>query len=111
MSPIMCRSSVLLPHPLPPMMMKMSPLFMTKFRFLWITKIPKTISRFSMTIAGDVPSGRDILDAPLYAENIGDDRKDAVRDDNRDDGGHDRRRCCVADRGGAAAALHAPHTA
>ena len=34
------RSSVLLPHPLPPIMMKISPGWMLKVRSRWITKLP-----------------------------------------------------------------------
>ena len=48
----MCLSSVLLPLPLPPMMMKMSPRLTVKLRSRMSTKLPKAIVRSRTVICG-----------------------------------------------------------
>src|SRR6266852_2370212 len=56
----MWRSRVLLPLPLPPMIMKMSPWFTVKFRSFISTKFPNAMVR-SLTVIGGGPSADEIF--------------------------------------------------
>src|SRR5512138_1468272 len=55
--PMRCRSSVLLPLPLPPMMTKMSPSSTVKLRSLITTSLPYAIVRSRTVILGRRPAG------------------------------------------------------
>src|SRR5262245_8012722 len=104
-SPIRCHSRVLLPLPLPPMMMKMSPRRTVKVRSRWITELPYAMvrSRTVMYASGDVIAAHPSA-LPHLME---DDRQEGRGDDNADDAGHHGRGGRRPDRRGAAAALQA----
>src|SRR5262249_27807810 len=97
-------SSVLFPHPLPPMMTKISPRAIVNDRSCWITKSPYPIVSPSTAIrgAGGVSAGA----APLEAEDIEDHGEDAVHDDDENDRGDHGRGGRLADGGRAPPRLH-----
>src|SRR5262249_57159787 len=102
----MCRSSVLLPQPLPPMMKKMLPRFTVKSRSRITTKSPNAIVR-SRTVIRLSPGVSAISDP----ERVAQDGEHAVGDDDPHDAQHDRRRRGLSHGRGVAARaypLHAP---
>src|SRR5882672_386134 len=104
-SPTRCRSSVLFPLPLPPMMMKMSRSFTVKLRSRITTDSPYAMVRPLTVIFGrvsNVPPPR-----CSNAEDIGDGRDDRGRDHDADDAGDHRGGGGLADGGGAPSAADA----
>src|SRR5258706_9351438 len=93
--PIMWRSSVLFPVPLPPMMTKTSPFFTVKLRSCMRTKLPYAIVRSSTVMCGWSDT-----------EDIEDHGEEAARADDPDDPGDDGGGGGVADGRRAAAGLH-----
>src|SRR5262245_16623127 len=101
--PIRWRKSVLFPHPLPPMMKKMSPRRTLKVRSRITTKSPNAMVRSLTSMCDSRASG--ILDA----QHVGDDGQDAVEGDDPHDTEHDRRGGRLPDRRGVATAGHSAH--
>src|SRR5215472_8543701 len=97
-------SRVLLPHPLPPMITKISPRSIVKERSCWMTKLPYAIVRSATAIRGSGVVG-------LEVEDIQDHGKNAVDDDDEDDRRDHRGRRREPNRGGAPARLHASEAA
>src|SRR5262249_27414479 len=108
MRPTRCFKSVLLPQPLPPMMMKMSPRRMVKLRSCWMTKLPYAMSRSRTVMWASAVSG---MTRRLDAEHVGEHGEDAVGDDDEDDPGNSRRGRGKPDRRRAAPALNAAEAA
>src|SRR5689334_881757 len=112
MRPTRCFKSVLLPQPLPPMMMKMSPRRIVKLRLRCMTKSPYAMSRFrtvmcaSGRVAASLTGG-----SRSESEGIGQHGEDAVRHDDEDDAGHHGGGGGKPDGGRAAPALDAAHAA
>src|SRR5262245_11301391 len=106
--PIRCRSKVLLPQPLAPMMTKTSPWRTVNVRSRIRTKLPYAIvtSRTVMCACGS-DSGPPVSDA----EDIEDDGEDAAGADDEDDARDDGTGRGIADCRRAVAALHAAETA
>src|SRR5882724_3198441 len=104
-SPTRCRSSVLFPLPLPPMMMKMSRSFTVKSRSRITTDSPYAMVRTLTVIFGRASS----VPPPRWsdAEDIGDGRDDRGRDHDADDAGDHRGGGGLPDGGGAAPAADA----
>src|SRR6267154_6431911 len=100
-SPTRCRSSVLFPLPLPPMMTKMSRSLIVKSRSCMTTELPYAMVRSLTVILGRV------LPRCSNAEDIGDGRDDRGRDHDADDAGDHRRGGGLADGGGAPSAADA----
>src|SRR4030095_5359088 len=101
--PIRWRKSVLFPHPLPPLMKKMSPRRTLKVRSCMTTKSPNAMVRSLTSIWASRAS------AILDAQHVGDDGQDAVEADDPHDAEHDRRGGRLPDCRGIAAAGHSPH--
>src|SRR5512132_4490193 len=107
----MWRSSVLLPQPLPPMMMKMSPRATVKLRSRCRTKEPKAIVRSSTTIGGAVSAMSVPMPPASDAEDVGEHGEQTVGDDDPHDRGDHRGRGGRAHGRRAAAALDTAQTA
>src|SRR5688572_22338177 len=89
MSPIMCLSSVLLPHPLPPMITNTSPRFTVKLRSFITTKSPKAIVRSFTMICGSPIAGATCalpLDVPAAGSDADDIEHHCEDSAGRDDG-------------------------
>src|ERR1700691_1433368 len=125
MSPIMWRSSVLLPHPLPPMMTNTSPRRTVNFRSCITTKLPKAIVR-SRTVTHAGRSAAKVVPAAVVDSLVNSDsnshsnsllnsqsydvenqRERSARDHDKDDPGHHRRGRRVPNRRRVVAALEA----
>src|SRR5436190_14049409 len=109
-SPTKCFKSVLLPQPLPPMMMKISPRRIVKLRSRCMTKSPYAMSRFrTVMCASGLFAPSLICRCWSDSEGIGQDGEDAVRHNDEHDAGHHRGGCGETDGGRATAALDAAH--
>src|SRR5262249_57409280 len=102
----MCRSSVLLPQPLPPMMKKMLPRFTVKSRSRITTKSPNAIVRWCTVIRSS--AGVSAISDP---ERVAQDGEHAVGDDDPHDAQHDRRRRGLSHGRGVAARAYPLHAA
>src|SRR5262249_55875885 len=102
-------SSVLFPHPLPPMITKISPRAIVNDRSCWMTNSPYAIVRSTTVMRGG--AGATLDAAGLEVQDIEDHREDSVDDDDghdrRDDGRRSRETHCR----GAPTRLHAPKAA
>src|SRR6266446_34 len=109
----MCRSSVLLPDPLGPMMTKMSSGSTAKLRSRWMTRSPYIMSRSRSSMRGRIPvatSAVAIMSASKM-EQVEEDCHHRIRDDDQHDPCDDRRRSGGADRRRGAPGLHSAETA
>src|SRR3989441_7307695 len=109
----MCRSSVLLPDPLGPMITKISPGSTAKLRSRWMTRSPYIMSRSRTSMRGRIPvatSAVAVMSASKM-EQVEEDRHHRIRDDDEHDPGDDRRRRGRAHRRRGAPGLHSTETA
>src|SRR3989441_2422377 len=109
----MCRSSVLLPDPLGPMITKMSPGSTAKLRSRWMTRSPYIMSRSRTSMRGRaaVAMAEVAVMPASQVEQVEEDRHHRIRDDDEHDPGDDRRRRGGAHRRRGAPGLHAAQTA
>src|SRR5580765_4004900 len=102
-------SSVLFPHPLPPMITKISPRAIVNDRSCWMMKSPYAIVRSATAMWEGADATLDA--AGLEVKDIQDHREDAVDDDDEHDGRDHGRRGGEAHGRRAPPRLHAPEAA
>src|SRR5512135_2341058 len=105
----MLRKTVLLPPPLPPMIMNMSPLLMVKVRSCRITLLPYATVRSCTTICGSAFS----ISTPYSSDiqHIANNGYHRHRHNDADYACHHRRGCCFTDSRSTSSGLDPAETA